>query len=434
MNQLRKLSRFESAAMVLAVMFALSLSASAQNDPVERTFTEPRADIEKAVTAAKASSSGKLPALDGFVGRTEQPVERYEKAYYQCVFQVIPSVSGEMAVRVAAKISAWYDDPDKRNSGYQILPSNGRLENDALDRVQDMLEGSSPDTAKTEQSPARKYNLSLGPVIPHGTAAGTAGGASKDARLPAIKTTSSPATEEEIQELRRKRVAVEKHVQQLNGALQNLQELYESQTAPQDLIAITKTGTPVYAHPEEGGKPLFAANANDQFEMVEIRGEWIHVNISGASRGWIRKSQVQFPDDAAGAKRMLAAGTTKSTELFRVTRDETGIFPGNWEPLHGKSVKVYSVEPAQSPTLETRAGDKRDFARELFLRALEESSSEQSALAGVVVIFDSADGGQASATLPSLKLWRDGKISDAAFWQSCSLDPPETFSLSKKKQ
>jgi hypothetical protein len=50
------------------------------------------------------------------------------------------------------------------------------------------------------------------------------------------------------------------------------------------------------------------------------------------------------------------------------------------------------------------------------------------------VIFDSADGGQASATLASLKLCNEGKISEAAFWQSCSLDPPETFSVTPKKR
>src|SRR5437899_12358629 len=52
-----------------------------QSEPVERAFTEPRADVEKAVTDVKAHSSGKLPALEGFVGQTQQPVERYERAY-----------------------------------------------------------------------------------------------------------------------------------------------------------------------------------------------------------------------------------------------------------------------------------------------------------------------------------------------------------------
>lgn len=406
----------------------------AASDPVERTFTEPRADVERAVTAAKASSSGKLPALEGFVGQTQRPVERYEKAYYQCIFQVIPSASGEVSVRVTAKITAWYDDPDKQRSGYEVLPSNGRLENDALDRVEEILEGPEAMSANTEKQPARKYNLSLGPVIPHSALPGGTSGDPKSSQPSSIKVASAPLNEEEIQQLRKKRVAAEKRVQQLNNALQNLQELFDSQTKPTNLVAVKKAGTPVFAHPEESGKPLFVATVDDQFEMAEIRGDWIHVNISGQSRGWIRKTQLEFFDDTSAAKSTGSETLPKSAELFRVTREETSIFPGNWEPLRGKNVKLYSVQPAQSAVAETQGRDKRNFAKELFERALQEPSAAESPIAGVVVIFDSADGGQASATYASLKSWHEGKISEAAFWQSCSLDPPETFSVAPKKQ
>ena len=406
----------------------------AASDPVERTFTEPRADVERAVTSAKASSSGKLPALEGFVGQTQRPVERYEKAYYQCIFQVIPYASGEVSVRVTAKITAWYDDPDKQRSGYEVLPSNGRLENDALDRVEEILEGPEAVSANTEKQPARKYNLSLGPVIPHSALPGGASGDPKSSQPASIKVASAALNEEEIQQLRKKRVAAEKRVQQLNNALQNLQELFDSQTKPTNLVAVKKAGTPVFTHPEESGKPLFVATVNDQFEMAEIRGDWIHVNISGQSRGWIRKTQLEFPDETSAAKSTGGETHAKLAELFRVTREETSIFPGNWEPLRGKSVKLYSVQPAQSAVAETQGRDKRNFAKELFERALQEPSAAESPIAGVVVIFDSADGGQASATYASLKSWHEGKISEAAFWQSCSLDPLETFSVVAKKQ
>jgi hypothetical protein len=407
----------------------------AQNDPVERTFTEPRADVEKAVTAAKASSSGKLPALEGFVGQTRQPVERYERAYYQCQFQIIPALSGETSVRVTAKITAWYADPDKQKSGYEILPSNGRLENDALERVAEILEGPGASTTNSEPPPATKYNLSIGPAIPRGSVIGkNSGAAAAESRPPAGATTSTPVTEAEIQDLRIKRVAAEKRVQRLNDALQNLQELYDSQTMPNDLVTIKKTGTLVYAHPEESGKPLFAAIAKDQFEMIELRGEWVHVQISGESRGWIPKAQLEFPEDSPSASVIPPTAGTKSPELFRVTREETGTFPGNWEPLRGKSVKMYSVQPVQSPTLETTPREKLFYVKELFLRAWKAHSAADAATAGVVVVFDSADGGLASATLSSLQQWQEGKISEAAFWQSCSLDPLQTFSATAKKQ
>jgi hypothetical protein len=416
----------------VATMLA-ALRTLAENDPIERTFTEPRTDVERAVTAAKASSSGKLPALEGFVGQMQRPVERYEKAYYQCIFQVIPSASGEISVRVTAKITAWYDDPDKQRSGYEVLPSNGRLENDALDRVEEILEGPDAASANTEKQTSKKYNLSLGPIIPRAVAPSTVKTNPKDSP-PAMKITSAPLSEEEIQQLRKKRVAAEKRVQQLNNALQNLQDLYESQTKPTDLVAVEKTGAPVFAHPDESGKPLFVATARDQFEMVEIRGDWIHVNISGQSRGWIRKTQLEFPEDVSATKGIGNEPPVRPAELFRVVSEETSTFPGNWEPLRGKSVKLYAVQPAQPAAAETQAREKRDFAKELFERVWKDQSASGSPVAGVVVIFDSADGGQASTTLASLKLWHERKISEAAFWQSCSLDPPDTFSVTPKKR
>jgi hypothetical protein len=50
----------------------------------------------------------------------------------------------------------------------------------------------------------------------------------------------------------------------------------------------------------------------------------------------------------------------------------------------------------------------------------------------VVIVFDSADGGQIAATISSLKQLADGAISESAFWKQCSLDPPESFQASAK--
>ena len=417
--------------IVAALWFASSVFP--QSDPIERTFTEPRADVEKAVTAAKASSSGKLPALEGFVGQTQFPVERYERAYYQCLFQVMPALTGETTVRVTAKITAWYADPDKQKSGYEILPSNGRLENDALDRVEEILGGPAASSSKAEPQTLPKYNLSIGPAIPRGSLAGRTSSANSSGSVsPVGATASTPATETEIQELRNKRAAAEKRLQQLNNALQNLQELFDNQSKPNDLVAVKKTGTPVYSRPEEAAKSLFAATARDQFEMIELRGEWVHVQISGESRGWIRKEQLEFPEDAPSPSTIPAIADAKTPELFHVIREENGPFPGTWEPLHGKSVKIYTVQPVQSPTLETTPREKRAFVKEIFLRAQKGHSSTDAAAAGVVVVFDSADGGLAAATFDSLQQWQDGKISEAAFWQSCSLDPAETFAATAK--
>ncbi len=44
---------------------------------------------------------------------------------------------------------------------------------------------------------------------------------------------------------------------------------------------------------------------------------------------------------------------------------------------------------------------------------------------GVVIVFDSADGGQIAATLENLKQWQTGNLPEASFWRLCSVDPPE---------
>jgi hypothetical protein len=50
---------------------------------------------------------------------------------------------------------------------------------------------------------------------------------------------------------------------------------------------------------------------------------------------------------------------------------------------------------------------------------------------GVVVIFDSADGGIAGATLASAQQFAKGVISEESFWKQNYLEPPETFQTTR---
>jgi hypothetical protein len=54
-------------------------------------------------------------------------------------------------------------------------------------------------------------------------------------------------------------------------------------------------------------------------------------------------------------------------------------------------------------------------------------SASRAPVEGVVLIFDSADGGMASATVTTLREWDNGRLSDDAFREQCSFDPPEAF-------
>ena len=44
-----------------------------------------------------------------------------------------------------------------------------------------------------------------------------------------------------------------------------------------------------------------------------------------------------------------------------------------------------------------------------------------------MLVFDSADGGMMAVTVPVLREWKAGKLSDEALWRRCYFDPPEMF-------
>ena len=115
--------------------------------------------------------------------------------------------------------------------------------------------------------------------------------------------------------------------------------------------------------------------------------------------------------------------------LFHVTREETAPFPGNWAPLRGKTVKIVSVEKINEAK---DAGPqlRLEFAKSVLDKDYAELAQKPQELAGIVLIFDSVDGGMIAATGPTLQQWKAGKMSDAALWHQCFFDPPETFTES----
>ncbi len=70
--------------------------------------------------------------------------------------------------------------------------------------------------------------------------------------------------------------------------MKGLEEILHNQAHPANLVAVKKTSTPVLANPIENAKVLFLAAAEDEFEMLDANSNWVHVRISGLSRGWIR--------------------------------------------------------------------------------------------------------------------------------------------------
>ena len=137
--RLRVRSAILAATAMLSIMSARV--GSAQSVPYQRAFSQSKAVVQKQLKEMQSSSAGHLPALEGFTVPGDRPLDRFRRGYYQCTTQVSSTPSGGSMVRVNATITAWYTDPLSGKSGYQVLPSNGRLEVDFLDRLQEALGG-----------------------------------------------------------------------------------------------------------------------------------------------------------------------------------------------------------------------------------------------------------------------------------------------------
>ena len=216
-------------------------------------------------------------------------------------------------------------------------------------------------------------------------------------------------------------------MEELTKEAKGLEEILRNQAHPNNLVAVKKSGTPVLVNPVEGAKVLFLATAEDEFEILDMNANWVHIRISGLSRGWIRRSGLEMPKASASDAKVENASPHASREQFRVTKEEIASFPATWGPLQGQTVKIVTVQTASGGVSDTGPPAKLEFAKSLFDKEYAELTRAPTTAAGVVLIFDSEDGGMAAATLPVLQQWKAGTLSDQAFWRRCFFDPPETF-------
>jgi len=407
----------------LILSLALPHMATAQAVPYAGTFAQSKVEVEKALQDLQAYTGQRLPVVDGFVATGDQPLNRFERAFYQFSIDLLPGASDGTVVRATAKITAWYADPDPWKSGYQVLPSNGRLELDLLERLREKLEGKTAAATARSHVQAPKPKLDLATGVPGGSLPPT---------RPSPAAAGFPATaagepgNDEMAALRGKRETQEKRAQQLNAELRSLEEIQRNQAHPLNLVVVKNSGTPVLARPVAGSHPLFAAAANDEFEFLDAQGGWIHVQISGVSRGYIRRSSLDLPDSiGAQLQSPSDAAATQKPEVFRIEHEETSTFPGEWEVLRGKPVKIYTVQPVSVDLKETKASAKLTFAASIFRRFSPDPGA--SAVEGIVVIFDSADGGIIAATRANVQQLASDSISRDNFWRQCYLEPPDAF-------
>jgi len=390
-----------------------SMVCYAQSSPQQKLFSAPMSKIQAALKNLPGGTSGSLPVLDGFVVAGARKLDAYRRPYYQCSVRVVPVPSGGSLVRVTAKITAWNSDP--AHSGYEVLQSNGRVESDLLDRLQDRLVATSDGNTTTAASSS--------PADTETTHAPTSPAPEISAPMPQFPGSSGVS----IPSNSRDKENVDAGLDQ---EARSLEQLVQNQSRPTNLIAVRQDQTPVLQDPSSNAKVLFLASAEDEFEVLDINPEWVHVRISGLSRGWLRRASVEMldgsesvadaPKVAAAPEQPSAKAQSLSSALFSVSGEEDGSFPGDWGPLKGKNVKIISIQQAVGTGRITSPQDKMRFAEDLFKN---ESTSESSA--GLVLIFDAEDGGMVAATQAILDQWKKGSLTEQALWKQCYLDPPE---------
>src|SRR3984957_9464192 len=220
---------------ITLVLAALATAAQTPTETYQRRFPNTTDALAAAIHTVQPVTRGRLPILDGFVVPQGQPLESYSRAYYECSLQILPGSSGENIVRAVAKITAWYTDPEASRSGYRVLPSNGRLENDALDRVEEAVADSEVPGS------SGGYSSSVKPAPGSPATGGISPAASnfKPSRDPAAPT-NNPASSESIETIRAHREANEKKAVELAAEEKNLEEILHNQARPTDLIVVRK--------------------------------------------------------------------------------------------------------------------------------------------------------------------------------------------------
>ena len=424
----------------LAAVFCLLALAMpwsrAQGAPSEREFPQSKASVEAAVHQLQPSAAGWLPVLDGFVVSGERPLDRFQRGYYQCTIRVNAAPKGGSLVQVSAKITAWYTDPVASKSGYQVLPSNGRLESDFLDRLTDALAGRAPAPAVSQAADAISKPKNKDATAPTLSAPMPQ---SPQGQAPTHEFPSAPsfgvgalASAPRSESLPTKTAGADRQAESLAKEAKGLEEILANQSHPSNLAAVKVSKTPVLVNPSEGAKVLFLADAEDEFEILDANANWVHVRISGLSRGWIQRSRLEMPEAQASETSPEEAPpatppTPAAKAPFQIEDEQIASFPGDWEPLRGKTVKIVSVRQMADSTADPGSQAKLTFAKSLFGKEYADLTQSLSTAAGIVLIFDSSDGGMMAATVPVLREWKAGTLSDEALWRRCYFDPPEMF-------
>jgi len=380
-----------STALALLVFALPSLkaadTASAAN---EREYPASIPDLKAALQKAGAYNGARLPTLEGFIQTERVQLDHYQQPYYEFKVELVPAGGGKTLVRVKANVSAWYSDPDGKHQGYRVLRSNGRLEDDLLDRLGNYLAQNKPTLVAPPGSP-----------------------------------------EEQIAAARAQRLEGERNLADLEHKLEALNTATQPTTGK--FIAVAKPNIPVFDHPAASAAVLLKAQPEDEFEILENRGTWIRVKLDGARSGWVKSSQIQLNVPVSSDFSVAQDKVVALPADFTIVRESTYTFSGDWIRLKGKPSLFVWAQPALHIPNNTGESKLR-FVQAIFTERYREAThSSDNSVQGIVVIFLDHRGGVAAASLDDIGSWLDGTLTRSAFLRKCSLDPPAEFAQLPKR-
>jgi len=400
---------------------------------VERTYPCSLEVVQKGLQQIGGFGGGKLPIMDGFVTVTSDQLEHYERPYYQYRVHLKPVNANSTVVTVEAKISALYTDTDPSRSEYRSLPSNGRLEADLLDRLQAALPGGTPASGPNSSATgavSHKPGVSSDtrakePVVrPSSKSTGTV-----------VKTAGVPAaSQEQLDAILAERQAVREKTAALQVQIERLKVSDHKPANASRLASVKHSGVGVMSRQNFGGPVLFRAQAEDEFEVVELQSGWAQVHLGPDSTGYIQVDELALPDGivakSAGTSPEVseAGGGPGPSDLgFSVSREDVTLFSGDWVRLKGKKVLFVYAQPRGLLSDMANQDAKLGYAKRIFESRYRAVSQAKTDVEGVVVVFLGSRGGVAAATLPDIRQWVEGALADEAFVNRCSLDPAAEF-------
>ena len=382
--------------------------------PVERTYPFSVDAVQKALQRIGGFGGGKLPVLDGFVTSTDP--ERYDHPYFQYRVHLKSVDPNTTLVSVEAKISALFVNQDPAHPEYQALPSNGRLESDLHDRLQQALRA-------TSAAPPMQPRKDAAPPI------------TQPAEVAATKSSSAATTaQSQLDAILAERQSVREKIAALHAQIDQLKSSDHKPANAAKVGSVKRSGVGVMSRENFGGPVLFRAQAEDEFEIVQLQSGWAQVRLGPDSTGYIQADElnlpagiVERPADTPAANASAPAATPQADLGFSVSREDVTLFSGDWPRLKGKKVLFVYAQPRGLLSDMANENAKLGYAKRIFESRYRTVLQSKTDLEGVVVVFLGSRGGVAAATLSDIRQWIEGGLADEAFVNRCSLDPPTEF-------